>query len=84
MPSKLKGAAALSGILRKLRSKGRKIVFTNGCFDILHPGHVSYLEKASRMGDVLVVGLNSDASSSGAKTGPCCRIMPNTLKTILI
>ena len=44
--------------------KGRagKVVFTNGCFDILHPGHVDYLERARSLGDILVVGLNSDAS----------------------
>lgn len=41
---------------------GKKIVFTNGCFDILHAGHIDYLREASRLGDVLVVGLNSDAS----------------------
>ncbi len=41
---------------------GRKIVFTNGCFDIVHAGHVDYLEKAKALGDILVVGLNSDDS----------------------
>ena len=44
------------------RSRGQKIVFTNGCFDILHAGHVSVLEFARNQGDLLVVGLNSDAS----------------------
>lgn len=44
------------------RSQGSKVVFTNGCFDILHRGHVEYLAKAADMGDVLVVGLNTDAS----------------------
>lgn len=48
---------------------GKRIIFTNGCFDILHAGHVSYLEKAKQMGDVLVVGLNSDASARRIK-GP--------------
>ena len=43
-------------------SQGLKVVFTNGCFDILHRGHVEYLSKAADMGDVLVVGLNTDAS----------------------
>ncbi len=47
--------------LRRLRH-GRKVVFTNGCFDIMHAGHVRYLEKAKRLGDILVVGLNSDRS----------------------
>lgn len=42
--------------------KGKKIVFTNGCFDILHSGHVSYLNEAKQQGDLLVVGLNSDKS----------------------
>jgi D-beta-D-heptose 7-phosphate kinase/D-beta-D-heptose 1-phosphate adenosyltransferase len=49
-------------IISNLKSKGKKIVFTNGCFDILHRGHVSYLDKAKSLGDVLVLGLNSDAS----------------------
>ena len=42
--------------------KRKKIVFTNGCFDILHKGHVSYLQKAKKLGDVLIVGMNTDAS----------------------
>lgn len=46
----------------RLRRKGKKVVFTNGAFDLLHAGHVSYLEFARKQGDVLVVGLNSDAS----------------------
>ena len=48
--------------LSVFRSQGAKVVFTNGCFDILHRGHVEYLAKAADMGDVLVVGLNTDAS----------------------
>jgi rfaE bifunctional protein nucleotidyltransferase chain/domain len=51
------------------RSQGQKIVFTNGCFDLLHLGHVDYLEKARQFGDKLVLGLNSDASISRIK-GP--------------
>jgi D-beta-D-heptose 7-phosphate kinase/D-beta-D-heptose 1-phosphate adenosyltransferase len=45
-----------------LRREGRRIVFTNGCFDILHVGHASYLERARELGDALVVGVNDDAS----------------------
>ena len=45
-----------------LKQKDKTIVFTNGCFDILHLGHVKYLESAKNMGDILIVGLNSDAS----------------------
>jgi rfaE bifunctional protein nucleotidyltransferase chain/domain len=60
--SKIKGRSALAKILREARRRGKKVVFTNGCFDLLHVGHVRYLERARRMGDLLVVGLNSDAS----------------------
>jgi rfaE bifunctional protein nucleotidyltransferase chain/domain len=49
-------------IIEKARKEGKKIVFTNGCFDIIHAGHVDYLEKAKSLGDFLVVGLNSDES----------------------
>lgn len=52
----------LVGLLKQERAKGRKVVFTNGCFDILHRGHISYLEKAKAHGDILVLGLNSDDS----------------------
>lgn len=52
----------LDGVLDLLRSNQYKIVFTNGCFDILHPGHIDYLTKARQMGDALVIGLNTDAS----------------------
>ena len=47
---------------RELRESGKKLVFTNGCFDIIHRGHVEYLAKAASFGDVLVVGMNSDES----------------------
>jgi D-glycero-beta-D-manno-heptose 1-phosphate adenylyltransferase len=52
----------LSFFIAYCRLKDRKIVFTNGCFDILHRGHIEYLSKAARHGDELIVGLNSDAS----------------------
>ncbi|MDA7441031.1 D-glycero-beta-D-manno-heptose-7-phosphate kinase [Candidatus Pseudothioglobus singularis] len=54
-------------ISKELRTKGKKIVFTNGCFDILHQGHVRYLETAKSFGDVLILGLNSDRSVSSLK-----------------
>lgn len=62
MKSKVKGSKSLINALSAIRRKGKTIVFTNGCFDILHAGHVDYLSRARRLGDVLVVGLNSDAS----------------------
>jgi rfaE bifunctional protein nucleotidyltransferase chain/domain len=52
-----------------LRATGKKIVFTNGCFDILHRGHIEQLARAADMGDVLMVGVNTDASVKGLK-GP--------------
>lgn len=55
-------AAGLEAFVRDARAAGRRIVFTNGVFDILHPGHLRYLRGARRHGDVLIVGLNSDAS----------------------
>jgi D-glycero-beta-D-manno-heptose 1-phosphate adenylyltransferase len=48
--------------VNELRQRGLRIVFTNGCFDILHPGHLSYLQKARSLGDLLIVGINSDRS----------------------
>jgi D-beta-D-heptose 7-phosphate kinase/D-beta-D-heptose 1-phosphate adenosyltransferase len=62
--------AKLIPILERLRRQGRKAVFTNGCFDILHAGHVRYLSKAGRLGDVLIVGLNSDSSVRRLKGRP--------------
>jgi D-glycero-beta-D-manno-heptose 1-phosphate adenylyltransferase len=55
-----RGAAARW--VKKLQAQGRKVVFTNGCFDLLHPGHVAYLEQARSLGDALVVGVNTDES----------------------
>lgn len=52
----------LLAALAPLRARGKRIVFTNGCFDIVHPGHVDLLERAKAAGDILVLGLNSDAS----------------------
>lgn len=67
MNSKVKSSSGLSQILARARSRGKKIVFTNGCFDIIHPGHVTYLSKAKKLGDLLVIGLNSDASVRAIK-----------------
>jgi D-beta-D-heptose 7-phosphate kinase/D-beta-D-heptose 1-phosphate adenosyltransferase len=61
--------ATLTARLAAVRARGGKIVFTNGCFDLLHPGHVRYLTAARALGDALVLGLNSDASVTRLK-GP--------------
>ncbi|MCK4846203.1 MAG: D-glycero-beta-D-manno-heptose 1-phosphate adenylyltransferase [Deltaproteobacteria bacterium] len=53
---------SLRSLKEKLKGRRKKVVFTNGCFDIIHAGHVRYLKKARSLGDILVVGLNSDAS----------------------
>lgn len=53
--------------IEKLKGAGKRIVFTNGCFDILHTGHTRYLREARKLGDVLVLGLNSDASIRSIK-----------------
>ena len=52
---------------KRLKQKGKKLVFTNGCFDILHSGHMTYLHQASQLGDVLIVAINSDESVRGLK-----------------
>jgi D-beta-D-heptose 7-phosphate kinase / D-beta-D-heptose 1-phosphate adenosyltransferase len=57
----------LSSIISELKNNNKKIVFTNGCFDILHVGHIKYLEKAKNFGDILILGLNSDTSTQKLK-----------------
>jgi len=60
--SKIKTLPALTKIIARLKIAKQKIVFTNGCFDIIHRGHVNYLQTAKKKGDILVVAINSDAS----------------------
>jgi D-beta-D-heptose 7-phosphate kinase/D-beta-D-heptose 1-phosphate adenosyltransferase len=60
--TKIKTISSLKKIIARLKAKRKKIVFTNGCFDILHYGHVKYLEDANKKGDILIVGINSDSS----------------------
>jgi rfaE bifunctional protein nucleotidyltransferase chain/domain len=57
----------LKQTVERLRSGGKKIVFTNGCFDIIHIGHIRYLRNAKKLGDILIIGLNSDSSVSKIK-----------------
>jgi rfaE bifunctional protein nucleotidyltransferase chain/domain len=68
MRSKILKLKDLIFTLKKLRESGKRIVFTNGCFDILHAGHVRYLSDARKKGDILVLGLNSDASVKSIKS----------------
>jgi len=60
--NKIKNLDVLAEIITAEKSRGKKVVFTNGCFDLLHVGHVKYLQKARSFGDILILGLNSDAS----------------------
>ena len=62
MPTKVLFRDQLLSILAGERAQGKRIVFTNGCFDLMHVGHTRYLQAAKALGDVLVVGVNSDAS----------------------
>lgn len=64
---KIKSPAALKRVLQKRKEK---VVFTNGCFDLIHKGHVSYLQQAKKLGSILVVALNSDASVKRLNKGP--------------
>jgi D-beta-D-heptose 7-phosphate kinase / D-beta-D-heptose 1-phosphate adenosyltransferase len=63
----IKTRVEIAKLSQKLKLKGEKIVFTNGCFDLLHAGHISYLEKAKNFGDILIIGLNSDRSVTSLK-----------------
>ncbi|HSR69152.1 MAG TPA: D-glycero-beta-D-manno-heptose 1-phosphate adenylyltransferase [Acidobacteriota bacterium] len=62
LEDKIKSRQEMLEVRDRLRRKGLRLVFTNGCFDLLHPGHVRYLEQARACGDALLVALNSDAS----------------------
>ena len=69
MREKIKKRDDLRRIIQDLKAKGKRIIFTNGCFDLLHIGHIRYLEEAKSLGDILVVGVNSDNSVRSLK-GP--------------
>src|SRR3954464_11210531 len=66
---KLKTPDELAAIRAEMQNAGRKLVFTNGCFDLLHVGHVRYLQQARALGDALLVAVNGDSSVRGLK-GP--------------
>jgi D-glycero-beta-D-manno-heptose 1-phosphate adenylyltransferase len=62
MKNKIISQSQIKPLIGELKAKGRTIIFTNGCFDLLHVGHVRYLQEAAALGDCLMVGLNSDRS----------------------
>lgn len=80
---KLKTLEELVTITRDLRRQGRQVVFTNGCFDLLHRGHVRYLDQAKTLGDVLIVAINSDASVRTLK-GPDRPVMSHGERAELV
>jgi rfaE bifunctional protein nucleotidyltransferase chain/domain len=81
--SKILDADALKKQLAVWRFQSKKIVFTNGCFDLLHLGHIDYLSKAADEGDILVVGVNTDASTSKLK-GPHGPINNETQRSMIL
>jgi D-beta-D-heptose 7-phosphate kinase/D-beta-D-heptose 1-phosphate adenosyltransferase len=83
MKQKIKERKTLLRIIKNLKTKGKRIVFTNGCFDLLHIGHIRYLEEAKALGDVLVVGVNSDSSVRKLK-GPQRPILPEEGRTEIL
>lgn len=83
MPDKLKSVAEIISIAAEARKKALKVVFTNGCFDLLHRGHVHILRQAKAAGDLLIVALNSDRSVTMIK-GARRPVMPETDRVELI
>jgi D-beta-D-heptose 7-phosphate kinase/D-beta-D-heptose 1-phosphate adenosyltransferase len=84
MATKIKNRAELVALLAKSRAEGKRIVFTNGCFDLLHVGHTRYLQAARDLGDLLVVGVNSDASVRSLNKGPGRPVVPETQRAELL
>jgi D-alpha,beta-D-heptose 7-phosphate 1-kinase (EC 2.7.1.-)/D-beta-D-heptose 1-phosphate adenylyltransferase (EC 2.7.7.-) len=76
MPDKVMTATQLGPILEQARAQKKRIVFTNGCFDLMHIGHTRYLREAKALGHLLVVGVNSDASVRSLNKGLDRPIMP--------
>jgi len=80
---KVKSLEDLKSELDRIRGRGKKVVFTNGCFDILHPGHLRYLWAARQLGDYLVVAVNSDRSVKAIK-GPSRPILKQESRSELV
>lgn len=83
VPAKYKSVDELSAMSAQARKAGRVVVFTNGCFDLVHRGHIHLLRQAKALGDILIVGLNSDVSVKTIK-GPDRPIMPEADRIELI
>lgn len=83
LSEKIVSLAELTPRVNQWKSEGKKIVFTNGCFDLLHAGHVAYLTEAAALGDILIIGLNSDASVQRIK-GPERPVNNDTTRSSLL
>ena len=76
--------AALLARLQPLRDAGKRLVFTNGCFDLVHPGHADLLARARALGDILILGLNSDSSVKRQNKGPDRPINPFAARAFVL
>ncbi len=83
MIAKLQTVEEAKALREQLRGEGKRVVFANGCFDVLHGGHVSYLADSRSQGDVLMVGVNTDASERGLK-GPTRPIYTQNERLVLL
>lgn len=83
MGEKVKRLEELRPIVQRAQVEGKKVVLTNGCFDLIHPGHLYLLREAGKLGDLLIVAVNSDRSVAALK-GPQRPIVPETERTELI
>ncbi len=83
MSGKIKDLSELKDIVHRVKQDGKNVVFTNGCFDLLHSGHLHLLREAKKLGHLLIVAMNSDSSIKGIK-GPNRPIVPETERAELL
>lgn len=84
IPDKLKTMEELAPVLTVLQERGKKVVFTNGCFDLMHVGHTRYLQAARALGDILVVGVNTDTSVRALQKGTDRPIVPDLQRAEIV
>jgi D-glycero-beta-D-manno-heptose 1-phosphate adenylyltransferase len=84
MPTKVMTTEQLSPLLQQARAQKKRIVFTNGCFDLMHVGHTRYLQAAKDLGDVLIVAVNSDASVRSLNKAPDRPVVPDTQRAEVV
>ncbi|MEK6617610.1 MAG: adenylyltransferase/cytidyltransferase family protein, partial [Nitrospirota bacterium] len=84
MNNKIRSRSELIKLLTNRRTRRKRVVFTNGCFDLMHIGHTRYLQAARKLGDVLVVGVNTDASVRALNKGDGRPIVPETQRAEVV